>query len=169
MKTETQMTGQEGTAVNDTDLHAESDTDGSSEDDEDGDSEYLELVKSYALGEKILDPRFQNAVIDAILEKSTTETRDGSRYYPPGDAIQYAFNNTPESAPICKLLVDIYAREGESSWLEGSYWRDDQSNIPQPFLLGLASSLFRNGQERSSPLRSSDYHIPIPNEVKDEC
>lgn len=41
-------------------------------------AEYLDLVKVYILGDKIVDFRFQNAAIDAILEKTQSVAQDGN-------------------------------------------------------------------------------------------
>lgn len=41
--------------------------------------EYLKLVKAYTLGDKLMDTKFQNAAIDAIIEKSISAASDGNR------------------------------------------------------------------------------------------
>lgn len=147
----------------------EMDTDASSEDDPDSDREYLELAKSYVLGETVLDPSFQNAVIDAFLEKSSMIHRDGENYYPDEVSISYVFANASESSPIRRLIVDLNARYGDKEWLDGAYWpASDRTPIPHAYLLGLVSNLYENQKENNSALRSSDYHIHIPTEVKKE-
>lgn len=65
-----------------------------------GNAEYVDLVKAYVLGEKVLDPTFQDATIDAIIEKSVSESQDGSAWFPVGEAIEYAYGNTCESSAI---------------------------------------------------------------------
>ncbi|OOQ83208.1 hypothetical protein PEBR_36322 [Penicillium brasilianum] len=72
-----------------------------------GNSEYLDLVKAYVLGEKLLDTRFQDTAIDAIVEKSRSNAKDGKRWFPGGEVIEYAYKNTTESAPVRDSLVDI--------------------------------------------------------------
>jgi BTB/POZ domain len=122
-----------------------------------GNAEYLELIKAYILSDKLLDSRFQNAVIDAIIEKSVSKARDGSYWFPVGEAIDYAYSNTNESAPIRKLLVDLYVRHGCGSWLHD--WGESAS-VPQPFLFELASKLLdRRDSLFQLKIEASNYHV----------
>lgn len=41
-------------------------------------SEYLNLMKAYTLGDKLLDTKFQDTVIDAIVDKSATPAQSGT-------------------------------------------------------------------------------------------
>ena len=109
-----------------------------------GTMEYLHLAKAYVLGDRLLDTKFQNAVIDAIVEKSQTAARGGTDR-PCLDVIRYTYQSTAESATIRDLLVDVYICHGTSTWL--SSW-PDPSPIPEPFLLKLASKLL-DGQKVS--------------------
>jgi hypothetical protein len=120
-----------------------------------GNSEYLNLVKAYVLGDKILDSRYQDAAIDAIVEKCQSKAQDGANWFPVGEVIRYAFDNTNESAPIRELLVDMYAIHGYRAWLED--WAEPAS-LPQPFLFKLASTLldWRHGAKLT--FQPSRYH-----------
>jgi hypothetical protein len=120
-----------------------------------GNSEYLNLVKAYVLGDKILDSRYQDEAIDAIVEKCQSKAQDGANWFPVGEVIRYAFDNTNESAPIRELLVDMYAIHGKRIWLQD--WAEP-ANVPQPFLFKLATTLldWRNGAKLS--FQSSRYH-----------
>jgi hypothetical protein len=117
-----------------------------------GDPEYVDLVKAYVLGDKILDSKFQDTAIDAIVEKSKSVGTDGVRRYPNGWAIKYAFNNTNESAPIRKLLADMYAYRANSAWLQ-----DWAASIPQPFLFQVASTLL-DQRQGTKVIEASQYH-----------
>ncbi|KAL4870101.1 hypothetical protein BDV12DRAFT_184709 [Aspergillus spectabilis] len=120
-----------------------------------GNSEYLDLVKAYVLGDKLLDFAFQDAAVDAIIEKSRSVAQDGAKWYPVGEVIEYAYNNTIDSAPIRELLVDMYANRAQSSWLHD--WADPAS-VPQPFLLGLASKLLDRRERSAEPLEANKYY-----------
>jgi hypothetical protein len=120
-----------------------------------GNSEYLDLVKAYVLGDKLLDTLFQDTAIDAIVEKSHSNAQDGKRWYPVGEVIEYAYSNTTESALIRELLVDMYVYHGYSSWLHD--WADSAS-IPQPFLLRLASKLLDQRGDSGKPIEAYRYH-----------
>ncbi|KAF7122784.1 hypothetical protein CNMCM5793_000894 [Aspergillus hiratsukae] len=118
-----------------------------------GNSEYINLVKAYVLGDKILDSKFQDTVIDAIVEKSQSKAKDGQCWYPNMGVIKYTFKNTSESAPIRKLLVDMYAGFARSSWIHT--WAAD---LPQPFLFQLASTLLDRRRGTTAPLVANRYH-----------
>jgi hypothetical protein len=120
-----------------------------------GNSEYLDLVKAYVLADKLLDTRFQDTAIDAIIEKSCSNAKDGARWYPVGEVIEYAYRNTTESAPVRELLVDMYAKHGHSEWLHD--WADSAS-VPRPFLLRLASKLLDRQGDSAKPLEAYKYH-----------
>jgi hypothetical protein len=44
---------------------------------EDSTLTYMDLVDSYILGDRILDTKFQNSAIDAVIEISCTKMKDG--------------------------------------------------------------------------------------------
>jgi hypothetical protein len=117
------------------------------------DTEYTNLAKAYVLGDKILDPTFQDTVIDAILEKSQSKGKDGKCWYPHVEVIKYTFNNTNESAPIRKLFVDMYAGYARSSWIHK--WAAD---LPQPFLFQLSCLLLDRRQGTTASFEPSRYH-----------
>ncbi|KAL3443961.1 hypothetical protein BJX65DRAFT_284423 [Aspergillus insuetus] len=103
-----------------------------------GNTEYLDLVKAYVFGDKILDTRFQNSIIDAMVAKSRSRAQDGDQWYPVGEVIEYAYHNLDEPAPILELLVDMYVTTASREWL---YEWADPTTIPQPFLLSLSAKL----------------------------
>lgn len=126
-----------------------------------GNAEYLELIKAYILGDKLMDSKFQDAVIDAIIEKSVSKASDGASWYPVGEALEYTYNNTNGSALIRKLLVDMYVIYGHGNWLHD--W-GEAASIPQPFLSELASRLLdldrRDVVSRlKMKIEASNYHI----------
>ena len=116
------------------------------------DTEYTNLVKAYILGDRLLDFKFQNAAIDAIIEKVRTPERDNTRWYPGLDVIIYAYANTTESALIRELFVDLYFYGGKSAWL------DKWITAPQPFLLSLACKLLDRNGETKLPTETHKYH-----------
>lgn len=117
------------------------------------------MVKAYVLGDKILDTKFQDTCIDGIIESTDKpEIPPEFRFHPTGEAIEYVYNNTCESAPIGKLFVNMYAIQGTRMWLSG--WKDS-SRIPRQFLLDLSFTLMsRRGKAHSYhvALRPWEYH-----------
>ncbi|GIJ92550.1 hypothetical protein Asppvi_001828 [Aspergillus pseudoviridinutans] len=118
-----------------------------------GTSEYLDLVKAYVLGFKILDLRFRDSTIDAIVEKSESEARDGRCPCPSGEVVKYALDNTNESAPIRELLLDMCANWGRRTWLR--LWADC---LPQSFLFELASTLLDLRADSDWYPEAYEYH-----------
>lgn len=121
-----------------------------------GDEEYLDLVKAYVLGDKLLDSKFQDTAVDAIVEKSVTAAQDGSLWYPGAEPIEYAYRNTNTSARIRGLLVDMYVCFGRGEWLHD--W-DEPTEVPQPFLWDLSLSLLDGRDGSQGPIVASKYHI----------
>ncbi|KAL3468862.1 hypothetical protein BJX99DRAFT_268968 [Aspergillus californicus] len=101
--------------------------------------EYLQLVMAYVLGDKLLDIAFQNAAIDAIIEKSLSKASDGARWFPVGEVVEYAYDNTTDSAPIRELRICTLRTGG-------------------PFLLRLASKLLDKEEFDDESFTPSTYH-----------
>ncbi|RAK77502.1 BTB/POZ domain-containing protein [Aspergillus fijiensis CBS 313.89] len=126
-------------------------------------SEYLDLVKAYVLGDKILDTLFQDAIVDAIVESRRSTGQDETSSYPFGEALEYAYNRLAETAPILELFVDMYVSDAHSSWLHKIA---DSTTVPQPFLLRLASKLLDRCDASWDPLKACNYHTHGKNPTK---
>ena len=101
-----------------------------------GEQEKFEvLVRTYCLADKLGDLTSANLVIDEILRYSDKEL-----VVPEGDSLSYAFNNSPEDSPLCRLIVDYYMHEA------GKQSVDRSSGITQDFLL----AFFKRFQEVKS-------------------
>lgn len=122
-----------------------------------GNEEYLHLAKAYVLGDFLSDGDFKDAVIDAILEKSTTTASDGKIWSPVGPVIRHIYDNTLGCSQARQLLVDIYTRNGHGNWLQDWAHRDD---LPKDFLLDLAVALLdkRSRPVPAIPLDPCRYH-----------
>lgn len=119
-------------------------------------NEDLELAKAYVLGDRLIDTKFQNAVVSAIVEKNSANLLSINNWCPSGEVIEYVYNNTHESAKIRKLFVDLYVQRCQASWLQDSPHKE---KLPQPFLLELVTRLIdRPPQSGHGFLRASDYH-----------
>ncbi|PCH00554.1 BTB/POZ [Penicillium occitanis (nom. inval.)] len=127
--------------------------------------EYLKLVKAYTLGNKLMDMGFQNAAIDAIVEKSISE-EDGTRWYPVTEVVEFAYNNTRNSDPIRQLLVDLHVSFGHGDWLD--YGNFDPESVPRAFLFGLSSKLLDLRAATRSEIKASNYHVHDSSDVKVE-
>lgn len=68
--------------------------------------EYLQLSKAYVLGDKLQDGHFTDAVMDAIIDKSSEML-----FCPNNDMISYVYDNTTELSQLRLFLVDSYVNE----------------------------------------------------------
>lgn len=103
-----------------------------------GNTEYVQLAKAYVLGDYLRDTNFKNAVIDAIMDKTVSPLLDGRCWFPVGAVISCIYDNTLESSPARKLLVDVYTRKGMGAWLRE--WAS-VADLPKEFLFDLAVSV----------------------------
>ncbi|QPG93801.1 hypothetical protein C2857_002715 [Epichloe festucae Fl1] len=129
-----------------------------------GNEEYIHLAKAYVLGDFLSDGQFKDAVMDAILEKSTTTASDGRTWYPVGPVIRHIYDNTLGCSEARKLLVDIYTLNGHGAWLQ--VWADPD-DLPKEFLLDLAVALLdkRSRPKPATPLDPCRYHQHKPNQT----
>lgn len=124
---------------------------------EDANTDYNHLLNAYTLAERLLDTEFHNAVIDAVVERSQDKVTCGAPRFPASLTIYHAFNNTESSAPIRRLLVDMYVNNGSGAWLRDPY---SPRNFPQSFLLMLASSVMDQRMAPCGKLVCTHYHHP---------
>lgn len=72
---------------------------------------WIHLANSYVLGEKLIDRRYQNAVLDTILsyciERGT---------FPSNVVVRIIYRGTPPSSPARRLLVDFWTWEATLVW-----------------------------------------------------
>lgn len=125
-------------------------------DSNDADAEYLNLAKAYTLGDKLMDTKFQDATIDAIVEASNIINTNGTSWYPGTEVVQFVYDNTNESASIRTLLVDMFLMAGSGAWLLEC---KDRASVPQPFLFELASELLDLRGGAWPKIVASEYHI----------
>lgn len=80
--------------------------------------EYILLVKLYLFGEKYQDIRLKNAVIIAIIKKAETRDSGDVMWYPTGPEVDVLYRGSPFGSPLKRLILDMYALDGEESWLD---------------------------------------------------
>jgi hypothetical protein len=80
---------------------------------------YKYLARMYVLGEKIIDPAFQNAMVNAMIthhaSAKPSQKVPGSKV-PGWDSIEIIYKGTTEMAPARRLLVDIWVFNMVPSW-----------------------------------------------------
>jgi hypothetical protein len=89
------------------------------------------LGNAYVIGEKLMDTKFQNVVMGAII----TYLQRGSLY--PGDSFtRTIYEGTMPLSPARRLVVDFWTWAAQAQWLE-----KDLSQVSVEFVDDLAKSL----------------------------
>jgi hypothetical protein len=89
------------------------------------------FIRSYILGEKLIDPTFQNAVLGALVRAR----HEGTATYPSDIHIRLAYKHSTCHSPLRKLLVDFHV------WIGTPQWVDD--NIVEETCPEFANDLIR--------------------------
>ncbi|GIZ37635.1 hypothetical protein CKM354_000107800 [Cercospora kikuchii] len=94
--------------------------------------EYTCQAKLYVLGEKLLDDKFCDCALRAMVELSRLERANGVHYLPGILAVQTIYEGTTDASPIRRFLVDLYLTRVSKKWLS-----DASTNCPEAFLIDL--------------------------------
>jgi len=126
-----------------------------------GNTEYVQLANAYVLGDFLQDTHFKDAVIDAIIDKTSSKASDGQFWYPVGAVIRCIYDNTLESSTARQLLVDLYANHGHGSWL--CDWAT-QEDLPKEFLFDVTVAVLdrRPKPPRIAQANPCQYHGHTP-------
>lgn len=111
--------------------------------------EFDDLAEAIVLGEKLQDVQFKNALTDCLI--ACTENGDS---YPPPTIVQKIYECTPRTAPVRRLLVDMWVWYAEDYWLTNNEVELDR--LEKSFLGELASKLIKH-QPASYKSRSCRY------------
>ena len=112
------------------------------------------LVKSYCFADRYLSHELQNAIADQIFR----DAHDSKVVLTNPTAVHYVWNNTTETSPLRRLLVDSIVHLVPSG---SSPSKEDLHQYPLEFL---AEAWHRNALQRgqNSLVTEGDYHIPLP-------
>ena len=104
--------------------------------DETNDRTWKLLTKCYLLGEKLIDAKFKDSVIDAML--ATMRSRSGGRstLNPGTQAIKTLYEGTPKGSKARRLFAESCAGN-----IQLSTFTANKECYPQDFLLDLAEAL----------------------------
>ena len=95
----------------------------------------MELARLYVLGEKLIDPTFQDMVINAIVAKSRKPDVNGKKWDPGRAPISVLYRNTPEGSPARRLMVNFYTTHGQPKRMSES-----STVFTKEFLFDLATA-----------------------------
>ncbi|KAK5739077.1 hypothetical protein LTR17_005597 [Elasticomyces elasticus] len=100
------------------------------------------LAWLYVLGEKLIDPAFQDRVIDAIIAGTREGVADDKgvfqRWYPVTEVVDTIYKATPKDSPARRLMVDMHVLKGKATWIETE--QPECNNLE--FLVDLAVAMF---------------------------
>ena len=108
---------------------------------------YVLLAKLYVLGERPMDNKLQNRVIDAIAATTREFQPDGKRYHPAGEAINIIYEGTLESSPVRRMLADLWHQRGKATWLRGATVKPNAT-----FLEDVLTKFLGSGQRSDSAM-----------------
>lgn len=121
---------------------------------------YPQLAKLYVLGERFMDHKFKDCVIDAMVTGCRTkeETLGRKRHFPDDDSITAIYEGTPVASPARRLMVDLHVTHGHAGWISKS-----RDKVNHEFALDLATALLEkrclNDKERKD---HADIETGIP-------
>jgi hypothetical protein len=95
---------------------------------------FVQLARAYVLGEKLIDAKFKNAIIDTFVAVGAK-----TRYNPIGECVDILYEGTPEGSPARKMVVDACRRyaHGSLNWMEGF------EKCPKVFLIDAVMELVK--------------------------
>lgn len=70
------------------------------------------IIKSYILGEKLVDTEYQNAIIKTLMVSATNYAS-----FPTATSVTFVYERTAPSSPLRRLLVDFYAWIAHEDWI----------------------------------------------------
>ena len=115
------------------------------------------LISLYLFGDVRGIPRLQNEAIDLFIDKNVAMSQV------PGDQLNLIYENTLDSSPLRKLIVDLFTFRVT---LTDNSWFNEQPKAlyPQQFLIDLAKSLYEDRarfKTKTTKFRAvrSNYHI----------
>lgn len=101
-------------------------------------------AKAYVLGERLMDPEYQYAILAALIN----ECKEEDAFPTGGDEITIIYAGTPSDSPARKLLVDFFCYEGLPSWVADE---DFARNGPADFVNDVLLELMRKKNIPSGP------------------
>ncbi|KAG9582426.1 hypothetical protein KCU77_g9934, partial [Aureobasidium melanogenum] len=113
------------------------------------------IGQAYILGEKLQDLKFKNAVINLLLQTIITQGKMDLTLP------TLVFKETSASAPLRRLLVDLYVWYGYKDWLKSN---GSKESISSTFLSDLSAAFFdRHGHDgvtkaKALALDPCNYH-----------
>ncbi|KAF1984040.1 hypothetical protein K402DRAFT_465431 [Aulographum hederae CBS 113979] len=103
---------------------------------------YVQLAKAIVMGEKLQDVKFKDAITDTItdcISNFTLPSMPGFHFNPGYEFVNIIYAGTMESAPIRRLLVEIWVNQASKTWLLPSSTASEK--LPNDFYYDLSAGL----------------------------
>ncbi|KAK3698454.1 hypothetical protein LTR37_016925 [Vermiconidia calcicola] len=97
---------------------------------------YPMLGKLYVLGEKVLDKKLQDRVLDAIVATTRRKTENGMRFFPSRQVIKEIYGSTTSNSPARRLMVDLDVVHALAPWVGA-----DETEHHPDFMFDLTKAL----------------------------
>jgi hypothetical protein len=105
------------------------------------------LIDSYLIGEKLIDPTYQNAVIKALMRG----IHEKFVQFPSDEIIRHAYQYTTQRSPLRKRLVDFHVWAGESCWTIGNVVKITCAGFANDLITALMTLRSKPDVERDRP------------------
>jgi hypothetical protein len=121
---------------------------------------YVLLAQLYVLGERLLNAKYQNAIIHEIFRLSHVLCGlEIGRRFPAGCAVDIIYGGTTSGSPARRMLVDFATAYGHESWHialnpDSEYWRDLSKALFKKLAAQKTMNDFRN-----APMAVEDYLV----------
>ncbi|KAK0304218.1 hypothetical protein LTR01_007574 [Friedmanniomyces endolithicus] len=105
-------------------------------------TDYELLAMLCGFGEKIIDHRFQNCVLDAIVAGTRINVPKATggvhKEFPGQNTVDRVYKATPKGSPARRLVLDMYTLKGNENWIRPG------EKFSHEFLLDLVSALLKS-------------------------
>ena len=123
---------------------------------DDHESVYFALAGLYALGEKLMDIKLKNQVIEEIFVNAWSKHSSSEQRRPSASVVDKIYGSTAAGSPARRLMVDIYFWKGKKDWM---LERPEDNNTE--FLMDLTQLLLRRTDRRLKRLIGDEGPDPF--------
>lgn len=110
------------------------------------DDAYAWLIDIYLLGDRMIDGRIQNAVIEELIRLASLKVDKAANQFPSAHCVRKIYQGTLSGSPLRRLLVDMHVSYGSSSWL-------DESDYDPTYVNDLAKAFIAKAEDKQTPTK----------------
>jgi hypothetical protein len=130
-----------------------------------GELHYPLLARLYVLGERLLNAKYQNLVIQEIFRLSQLRCGpDRIQVFPSSPAVKLIYQGTTPDSPARRLMVDLAVHYSDETWFDAG--NDHEYSVDcNKALMQVKNAQKRDRDFRLVPLKVEDYLVcehPLP-------